>query len=136
MSSIDVKFSGEIFRKDFPVIIASNRGSAILRPVRLRYTALGFAAGTLVSRNTTDGWFDKYVDGAASGLGTANAILFEGHPAEDFDSTAATGSVIATAIFGGCVVYKDNLTGYDAAALADLKGVLFTDAAGVELLRF
>lgn len=136
MSSIDVKFSGEIFRKDFPLVIASNRASAILRPVRLRYNSGGYLAGTVISRNTTDGFYDKYVDGAASGLGTANAILFEAHPVEDFDSTASTGSTIATGIFGGCVVYQDNLTGYDAAAGVDLNAKAFIDASGVNLLRF
>lgn len=136
MGLVDVKFDGSIFRKDHPIIIATNRNSALLLPVRLRYNSSGYAAGVLISRNTTDGFYDKYVDGAASGLGTANAILFEDHGVEDFDSTASTGSTAAAAIFGGCTVFKDKLTGYDAAALVDLKGREITDATGTNLVVF
>ena len=136
MANLDVKFSGDIFRKDYPMVIATNRASAVLLPVRLTYSAAGYDAGTLLARNTVTGQFQAYVDGAASGLGTAACVLFESIKATDFSPQAATGSTTAVGIFGGCTVYKSKLTGYDAAALVDLGGKLIIDASGVELLKF
>lgn len=136
MASVGAGFNGNVFRKDFPIIIATNRSSAVLLPVRLRYNANGYAAGTVLARNTTDGLFEAYNDGASSGLNTASAILFEPHPVEDFDGDGATGSVLAVGIFGGCTVYEDKLVGFDTAARTDLLAKTIVDATGVKTLKF
>lgn len=136
MGSIDVNFNGEIFRYDQPLVIATNRASAVLLGVRLRYDSDGYLAGTVLARNTTDGYFQAYDSGGSSGTDTAACILFENHPVEDFDSTASTGSTVAVGIFGGCAVYKDRLTGFDSDALTDLGGREITGANGETLVLF
>lgn len=128
------RFSGDIFHFDQPIVIASNRGSAALNPIVLKYDAGGYLAGTVLARSTATGLYEDYVDGAASGVGTAACILYWPVPVEDFGS--ATGTQGAVGIFGGCEVFKDKLTGYDAAALVDLNGREFTDGTGVTLIRF
>lgn len=136
MAAIGANFNPNIFHKDNPIIIATNRASAILNPVRLRYNASGYPAGTVLARNTTDGLFERYDDGASSGLNTASCILFEGHPVEDFDGTGATGSCMAAGIFGGCTVFEDKLLGLDANAKTDLGAKTIIDATGVKTLKF
>lgn len=131
MGNIDPRFTGEIFRQDHPIILACDRHLASLLPVRMRYKSGGYAAGEVVSRNTTDGLYDSYLDGAASGLGAANAILQD---KVDF-GTATSGSQIAVGIFGG-KVYSAKLTGMDAAGIVDLKGRTVIDATGVSILMF
>lgn len=133
---MDANFNGQIFRKDFPMVIATNRAQAILLAVRLRYDADGYVAGQTLARNTTDGRFQKYVDGAASGTGTAACVLFESVEAEKFDGTTTQGSTTAVGIFGGCTLYKDKLIGWDAAAATDLGAKDIIDASGVTLVKF
>jgi len=136
MGAIGAAFNGNIFSKDNPIIIATNRASAILNPVRLRYNASGYPAGTVLARNTTDGLFERYNDGASSGLNTASCILFEQHPIEDFDGSGATGSCMAVGIFGGCTVFEAKLLGLDANGKTDLGGKSIIDATGVTTLKF
>lgn len=136
MGRLDVNFNGSIFRKNFPMVIATNRASAVLLPVRVRYQANGYIAGTVLARNTTDGWYQAYNDGGSSGINTARCVLFESLEAQDFDGTASTSSTTAVGIFGGCTVYKDKLVGYDAAAGVDLSVKEIIDATGVTTLKF
>lgn len=136
MASVDARFNGSIFRFDQPLVIAMNRSSAVLVGVRLRYQSGGYAAGTVLARNTTDGFYQAYNDAGSSGINTAACILFEAHAAEDFDGTASTSTTTAVGIFGGCAVYKDRLTGYDANALTDLKGRIIIGASSDELILF
>lgn len=125
-------FQGDIFHYDQPIVIASRRGSACMEGVQLRYNADGYLAGQVLARNTVDGLYDKYVDGTASGVGTAACILFQPVKVEDFPGT--TGTVLAAGIVAGCDLFKSKLTGYDAAALVDLKGREFTGFDGVTLV--
>ncbi len=137
MANIDVKFNPSIFRKDWPMVMATGRAGAKLLPVRVRYNSDGYPAGQVVARNSTDGLYQKYNDAGASGINTAVAVLFEGLEADaDFDSTASSGSAMATGIFGGCMLYYDKLTGLDANALVDLGARQVIDASGIRLLDF
>lgn len=136
MASTDANFKGSIFRYDQPLVIAMNRQSAYMVGLRLKYQSGGYAAGTVLARNTDDGLYQAFDNGGASGIDTATCILFEAHPAEDFDGTAATSTTTAVGIFGGCAVYKDKLTGYDSSILTDLKGRLIKGATGDDLLLF
>jgi hypothetical protein len=136
MGSVDANFKSPIFRYDQPLVIAMNRASASLIGVRLRYQADGYLPGTILARNTTDGWYQAYDSGGASGTDTAACVLFLGRKAEDFDAASTSGSTTAVGIFGGCAVYKNQLTGYDSSVLTDLKGRLVIAGTGDELMLF
>ena len=124
----------QIFNRDYPIIIATNRSSAVLLPVRLAFVVGGYVAGQILARKTSDGLFYKYDNAGAGGLEIASAILFEPIDATEFPGGA--GSVAAVGIFGGCTVFKGKLTGWNADASADLGAKEITDATGVTLLKF
>lgn len=136
MTTVDPAFNGSIFRFDHPMIIATNRSSAVLLPVRLRYKSGGYPAGTVVALNTTDNVYDAYTSAGSSGTNVAAAVLFENHPVEDFPGTAATSTCLAKGIFGGCTLFKSKLTGYDATAKTALNARELTDATGVTTVLF
>lgn len=133
MSFLDAKVNNQIFRADHPIILAQNRQMAILNPVRLAYDADGYPAGQVIARNTTSTFYEKYDDGASSGLDTAAAILLEPHPASDFASSGDT--TLGVGCFGG-QVFKDKLTDLDANAITDLAAKTIIDASGIEILKF
>lgn len=118
------------------MVIATNRGSAVLLPVRLRYKAGGYVAGQVLARNTTDGLFEGYTSGGASGTDVAACVLFQSVQETSFDADNASGSTTAVGIFGGCTVYKDKLIDLDPDAETDLGAKTIIDASGVELLKF
>jgi len=132
MSNLDAKVKTQIFRKDFPIILATNRHLATILGVRLAYNVAGYSAGTVLARRT-DGLYAAYNDASASGLNTARGILFEDVVAEEF--TASTGTAVARTIFGG-EVFKDKLTGLDANGEVDLMARTIIDASGVSILKF
>ncbi len=136
MGKIGGDFNANVFSKDFPIIIATNRSSAILNPIRLRYNADGYPAGQVLGRNTTDGLFQKYETGGSSGIDTAACILFEPQAIGEFDGPAATGSAMAIGIFGGCTLFKDKLVDLDSGAITDLGARTIIDATGVTTLKF
>lgn len=133
MGKLDANVDTEIFRKDHPIIIAQNRHLATLQPIRMSYSASTVKAGTLMARNSVTGFYAAYDDGASSGLNTAIGILFEDITTDQFADSSDT--TLARLITGG-EVFKAKLTGYDTAALADLKGRLITDATATEILKF
>lgn len=136
MSKIGASFNQSIFRTDNPMIIATNRGSAVMLPVRLSYDIDGYPAGQVLARNTTSGLYAKYDGGGASGTDVAAAILFEPHPVEDFDPADSSGSTMAVGIFGGCTLYQDKLVDLDSDAIDDIGAKSIIDASGVKLLKF
>lgn len=133
MSATDIKFSSEIFRKDHPMVLAKNRHLASIASVRLAYDAAGYKAGHVIARNTVTGLYEKYNDAGASGLETAQAVLFEEVAASEFASSGD--SLIARGIFRG-EVFEAKLTGLDANGKADLNGRSYTDADGVAVFSF
>jgi hypothetical protein len=133
MGFSDARVETEIFRKDQAIIIAKNRHLASIGSVRLAYNAAGYEAGRLVARNTTSGLYEKYDDGAGSGLNTAASILFEDVPVGQFASTGDT--QLTRGIFAG-EVFKSKLVGLDSAAIVDLGGRSYTEADGIEILKF
>lgn len=133
MSALDARFNSEIFRKNHPMILAANRHLASLKPVRLAYNSSGYAAGTVLGRNTTSLVYQAYNDGGSSGINVAKCITMDATPVEDFDSS--TGTCLAVAIFGG-EVFEDKLTGLDAAGKVDLGSKSIIDATGVTILKF
>lgn len=140
MANDGASFNGSIFRKDYPFPIAMGRASALIHPVVLRYNAAGYAAGTILAKNTTDGVWDAYASAGASGTNKADCVLFESHAPEDFSSTStaasASGLVVARGIYGGCEVYQASMSNYAAGVLTDLSARLITDAQGVTTMKF
>jgi len=132
MSNLDAKVKTQIFRKDFPIILATNRHLATILGVRLVYDADGYLAGTVLARRT-DGLYAAYDDGGSSGLDTARGILFEDVAPEEF--VATTGTAVARSIFGG-EVFKDKLIGLDANGETDLGARTIIDASSVSILKF
>jgi hypothetical protein len=141
VSNVSPRYNGSIFRRDYPMVIAAMRQNAIMLPVNLRYNASGYAPGTVLARNTTDGLYDPYTNGGASGTGTAVCILFEQHDTDDFSSTSTaasgSGNTLGVGIFGGGVMlYTAALTGLDSGAKTSLKTTDVTDATGVQMIKF
>ena len=130
--NLDAKFNNQIKRNDYPIIIALNRHLATLLPVRLVNTGGDYAAGTVLGRVTASGLYKAYNDSNSDGSEVARCILFEDVLAED---VPASTSAVARAIFAG-YVFKDKLTGLDAAAIGDLYGKTIVDASGVNILKF
>lgn len=136
MASLTPQFKAPIFSYNQPLVIASNRNTAFIYGIRLRYQADGYAAGTILARNTTDDMYQAYDSGGSSGTDVAAAILTDAYAEGDFTSDASSGFTLANGIFGGCSVYKAQLTGYDADVLTDLSARIIVVEGGVELLKF
>lgn len=119
MSNTDAKFQ-KVFEKVFPVIIARNRNQASIIGEAIKYDALGYKAGQVMAQRT-DGLWTKYVNGGASGTGVAVAVLLEDKEVETF-MDASTNQTALMAI--KAEVYKDKLTGLDAAAITQLGKVV------------
>lgn len=143
MGSIDIRFSGDVFQKNFPQIIASDRALAKLIPARFAwdaaYAASGILAGTVVARVTSTGYYTKYNNAVSGGPDVAVGVTLE-DILFDQSATGSAPSGIGTQIgrvcVGGATLYADKLTGMDANALTDLHGREITDAGGTELLVF
>jgi hypothetical protein len=138
-TGLDAYSSGQIYRKDYPMVLAQNRNLAVIGPVRLPYVAGGRTAGQVLAQYTSGpnvNLFDQYAgSGGASGLGTAAAVLFE-----SIDDDGATGTVLARGIFGGLVFYNalfySGATGLDSNGISNLGARKITDARGVTVLKF
>lgn len=132
MANLDAEFSPQIFRKDFPMILATNRHLATLLPVRLAYDSAGYLAGQCLARRT-DGLFVKYANGGASGTGTAAGFLFAPVDVSEFPST--TGTAVERGVFTG-QLFSSLLIGNDSAADTTLSARKITDATGVVIYSF
>lgn len=136
MASVGPSFTQPIFRKDFVMPIATNRSSAVMLPVLLRYNSAGYIAGTVLAQNSGDSLYETYVNGGPSGTGTAKCILFESYAPEDFSAAATSGYTAAVGIFGGCTVFKARCPNIDSTAETSLGAKEITDASGVVLIKF
>lgn len=76
------------------------------------------AAGTLLGRVTASGKYAAYNDALATGVEVCKGILLKA-------VAAVGGDVLCDILVSGTVKY-DQLVGYDAAALVDLKGTVDT----------
>lgn len=132
MANLDAEFNPQIFRKDFPMILATNRHLATLLPVRLAYDSGGYIAGVCLARRT-DGLFVKYSTGGASGTGTAVGFLFASVSVDEFPSS--TGTAVERGVFTG-QLYSNLLVGNDATADTQLNARKITDASGTVIYSF
>jgi hypothetical protein len=133
MSTIDASFNPQIFRKDNIQVISTNRVLASLLPIRVAYSASGYYAGTVLSRNNVSGFYQSYSAGGASGGGTAACILNRDINPEDFSSSGDTQTSVG--IFGGEVFYNA-LIGFDANAQTNLNARQIIDALGTTIVKF
>lgn len=129
----DINFNPEIFRKDYPMVIAKNRHLASIGAVRLAYDADGYPAGTVLARNSVSGLYQAYDDGGSSGLNTAKCVMLDEFSVSEFEDTDAT--ALARGIFGGELFYS-KLIGIDANGITDLGGKRYIEADGVEVFKF
>jgi hypothetical protein len=135
MSTFDANSSTEIFRKDWPQIIAMKRELAIIGSVRLKDKGSSYPAGTVLGKYSSgsySGLWSDYSSGGASGLNTARAILLE--TVEDKTGTAAS-SPLARALFAG-VVYEDKCSVLDSTAKTSLGGRSWSDGRNVNFFTF
>jgi hypothetical protein len=133
MSTPTPKFKDPIFRKDWPQIVLRRRELASIVGVEVAYNASGYAAGTVLAKNSVSSKFQGYDDNASSGLNTAVCVLAHDIDVTDFASSVAT--VEARAYFGGELDYG-KLVGIDAAGVVDLKGRTLVLESGKTLLKF
>jgi len=141
-TGFDAFTSGQIFRKDFKVVLAIKRELAVILPVRLaphRDVSQDYQAGEVLaqynsSAGALNGLFVNYLQtDSGSGRNTATCILMI--DVIDQALTSAASGELAPAIFGG-IVYQNSLVGSDANALSNLGAKVITDATGFSLVKF
>jgi hypothetical protein len=128
--SLGPNFKSEVFRHDQSSIIGRNRHLASLIGAQLKFIASGYKAGQVVSRNTTSGLFEKYVNGGASGTGTAVGVLFS-----NIDMSASGVNQFAQVIVQG-EVYESKLIDLDSAAKTSLGARSIVDSFGNTFLIY
>jgi hypothetical protein len=130
MSGLDFVTSGQVFRKDYRMVLAMNRHQAAIIPVRLAYDAAGYVMGQVIARNTTSGLWSKYVTAGSSGTDTAVGILFN-----DVQDMPASGTDLGQLIVKG-QVFEDACIDLDSAAKVDLGARSVITGTGATILMF
>jgi len=135
-TDLDMKINTEVFRKNFPIIIAVNRHQATLLPMRVEYRAADYYAGQVMAKRTSTGLFAAYAGvGGPDGTGTAVSVLFE-DISNQVASAAPSGSNVARGIFAG-KVWKGKLIGLDANAITNLNARTLSDSSNLgDILSF
>lgn len=133
MGNLDAGYNPQIFRKDYPMIIATNVHLATILGVRLAYNASGYAAGVCLAQNSVTGLFQAYTNGGASGTGTATCFLYAPVDVSDFPS--ATGTVLERGVFTGELL-NSALSGNDSTANTQLGARTFAGSDGITIYKF
>jgi len=126
----DVNFKPEIFRKDFPQLIAKSMSRLVTMPVRLGYNSAGYPQGQVLARDPADGLYKKYDDAGGSGVNTAVCVL-----ADAVTDLESSGTKLAVGIVHG-ELYNAALTGMDANGKTDVGGRTYTEADGTVIFSF
>lgn len=124
----DASFNGQIFRKDYKQVIASNRHLASIKAIKTELE-VELMPGQVMARDTGDGLFKKY--SAVSGGSYDSVCVLLDHLTEG----EATGTSIMKAIFGG-EVYNSALIDFDSNAQDDMGAKVITDALGDSIVKF
>lgn len=134
-SNIDAEVNNQIFRKDFPMVIASRRELATIAPGRLFQDGNDYLPGQCLVRVTSTGQFKRW-SAASGGSFDSPCILFEPVLAYQQDSTVTGGALarLISSAEGG--VYKSQLVDYNSGFKTALAGKEFTDATGVTVVKF
>lgn len=133
-SSIDAEINNQIFRKDFPNIIAVRRDLANIEAGRLFNDGNDYLPGECLVRVTSTGMFKRW-SAASGGTYDTPCVLFETVSSYQFDSTV-TGGALARIIFSSAGVYKSKLIDYDAGFKTAIGGKELTGADGVTVVKF
>jgi hypothetical protein len=141
MGSQDALFSGSIFRKDNPIILACRRDLAAFMGARLVYSAYDYMPGQALVRVTSTGLFDRWSN-ASGGTYDSPCVLFDQvtNPAQQENSAGGTlsgvsGSTLARALIKG-IVYTANLIDADSGFKTALKSIDRFDSAATQLTTF
>lgn len=137
MGSIDARYSGEIFRKNHPIILAMRRDLAVIRPARVDNISAAYSAGQVLGRDPADGLFKKWSAVSGGSYDTVCILLEDLEYPEAFveGETGVTGSALGRVCTQG-LVFEDKLTELDAGAKTQLGGKTQVDADGVNVLKF
>ncbi len=133
MGNLDAGFNPQIFRKDYPQIIACNVHLATILGVRLAYDAAGYNAGVCLAQNSVSGLFQKYANAGASGTGTAKCFLYAPIDVSEFASPTAT--VLERGVFTGELL-DASLSGNDSTADTQLGARRFAGSDGITIYKF
>lgn len=131
-SAIDAEVNNQIFRKDWPAIIAMRRDLAQISPVRLKNDGNDYLAGQALARKTSDSLFYRW-SAISGGTYDSPCILMETVTTDSEDNAAS--AALARAIFAG-YVYKSKLTDYDANWKTAAVAVEKTDATQITVVKF
>lgn len=144
MGSQDALYSGQIFRKDNPIILACRRDQAVFMGVRLVYSAYDYMPGECLVRYSSganSGLFDRWSNASGSSYDSP-CVLFDQvtNPAQQENNpggvlTGVSGSTLARAIMKG-IVYTSLLVDFDSNFLTQIKGISLYDSAATEMTRF
>jgi hypothetical protein len=132
MGNLDGFFNPQIFRKDWPQIIATNVHLATFLGVRLAYNSSGYTAGQCLALNSSTGLFQNYASGGPNGTGTAVGFLYASVDVSEFPS--ATGSVVERMVTTGELV-NSLLIGNDSTADTQLQARRFQGSLGVVIYK-
>ena len=132
-SAIDAEVNNNIFRKDYPMVIALRRDLAQISPVRLKADGNDYIAGQCLARRVSTGMFERWsaVSGATN---DSQCVLFQSVLAYEFDA-AVTGGALARAIFSG-FVFQSKLIDYVAGSSLGSGAKAQTDASGLTVVKF
>lgn len=133
-SAIDSEINNQIFRKDYPMVIALRRDLTQLSPVRLAGDGNDFIAGQCLARNTSTGEFQRF-SAVSGGSYDTPCVLFQSVLAYEFDATVTSGT-LARAIMSAAGLYKSKLIDYNSAFKTAISGREITDATGLTVVKF
>lgn len=140
MSQLDAKFSGQIFRKDNPIILATRRDQAVFMGVRVAYDSNGYMPGQALARETSSGLFKKW-SAVSGGTYDSPCVLFD--QCTDSDQLANNHGIL-TGVSGSsllrgltkAIVYTGNLIDADAGFKTALKSTDYFDSNAIGLTKF
>lgn len=132
-SAIDAEVNNQIFRKDFPMVLAKRRDLATLSPVRLKGDDNDYLAGQCLARRVSTGIFERWsaVSGATN---DSQCVLFQSVLAYEFEASV-TGGALAQGIFAG-FLKKERLLDYVAGSSLGSGAKEQTDATGLTVVKF
>lgn len=133
MGNLDGFFNPQIFRKDWPQLLATNAHLATFLGVRLAYNSSGYLVGQCLALNTSTGLFQNYASGGPNGTGTAAGFLYASVDVSEFQST--TGTAVERMVAGGELV-NSLLIGNDSTADTQLGARRIQGSLGVVIYKF
>ena len=137
----DAHFSGSIFRKDNPIILACRRDQAVLLGAGVVYDGSDYLPGQALVRKASDGLFYRW-SSASGGSYDSPCVLFDHLTVaaqqtnqDPLGGTGASGASLVR-VLTKALVYTDQLVEADAGFKTQLKSTDIVDAGGVGITKF